>query len=105
MPTPLPGMCIGIGPPGIPIAPAPMPSPKAAGGAPAPKPASPGASDVMLAGGLSGENVAEAIRVLRPYGVDASSALESSPGRKDPELVRRYIEAVRVCDASLEEAR
>ena len=61
--------------------------------------------DVMLAGGLSGDNVADAIRALRPFGVDASSALESSPGRKDPVRVRRYIEAVRVCDASLEEAR
>jgi len=61
--------------------------------------------DVMLAGGLSGENVAEAVRTLRPFGVDASSALESTPGRKDPDRVRRYIEAVRLCDASLEEAR
>jgi phosphoribosylanthranilate isomerase len=61
--------------------------------------------DVMLAGGLSGDNVAAAIRTLRPFGVDASSALESQPGRKDPERVRRYIEAVRLCDASLEEAR
>ena len=61
--------------------------------------------DVMLAGGLSAGNVADAVRTLRPFGVDASSALESSPGRKDPERVRRYIEAVRLCDASLEEAR
>jgi phosphoribosylanthranilate isomerase len=61
--------------------------------------------DVMLAGGLSAGNVAEAVRALRPFGVDASSGLESSPGRKDPERVRRYIEAVRLCDASLEEAR
>ena len=61
--------------------------------------------DVMLAGGLSASNVTDAVRTLRPFGVDASSALESSPGRKDPERVRRYIEAVRLCDASLEEAR
>ena len=61
--------------------------------------------DVMLAGGLSDENVADAVRTLRPFGVDASSRLESAPGRKDPERVRRYIEAVRLCDASLEEAR
>ena len=59
----------------------------------------------MLAGGLSDENVADAVRMLRPFGVDASSRLESAPGRKDPERVRRYIEAVRLCDASLEEAR
>lgn len=61
--------------------------------------------DVMLAGGLSALNVADAVRALRPFGVDASSALEISPGRKDPERVRRYIEAVRLCDATLEEAR
>jgi phosphoribosylanthranilate isomerase len=61
--------------------------------------------DVMLAGGLSPENVAHAVRALLPFGVDASSALEVSPGRKDPERVRRYVEAVRLCDASIEEAR
>jgi phosphoribosylanthranilate isomerase len=58
--------------------------------------------DVMLAGGLSGENVADAIRALRPFGVDASSKLESSPGEKDPDRVRRYVEAARQCDAELE---
>ena len=62
-------------------------------------------SDQIRVSSGSKDELQEAIRVLRPYGVDASSALESSPGRKDPELVRRYIEAVRVCDASLEEAR
>jgi phosphoribosylanthranilate isomerase len=60
--------------------------------------------DVMLAGGLSGDNVGEAIRVVRPFGVDASSALESSPGRKDRERVRRYIEAARVAERLLEDA-
>jgi len=60
--------------------------------------------DVMVAGGLWGGNVAEAIRALRPFGVDASSALESSPGRKDPERVRRYVEAARRCDAELAQA-
>ncbi len=59
--------------------------------------------DVMLAGGLSGDNVADAIRALRPFGVDASSALESSPGIKDPERVRRYVEAARQCDPTLED--
>jgi phosphoribosylanthranilate isomerase len=51
--------------------------------------------DVMVAGGLSGENVADAIRTLSPFGVDASSSLELSPGIKDPERVRRFVEAVR----------
>ena len=53
---------------------------------------------VMLAGGLSGDNVAEAVRVLQPFGVDASSSLESSPGIKEPERVRRFVEAVRQTD-------
>ena len=60
--------------------------------------------DVMLAGGLSGANVADAIRIVRPFGVDASSALESSPGRKDPERVRRYVEAARHAERLLVDA-
>lgn len=58
--------------------------------------------DVMLAGGLSGDNVAEAIRLLRPFGVDASSALEVRPGIKDPARVLRFIEAARLADGSRE---
>lgn len=53
---------------------------------------------VMVAGGLGPHNVARAIRELRPFGVDASSRLELSPGIKDPELVRRFVAAVRECD-------
>ena len=52
--------------------------------------------DVLLAGGLHAGNVAEAIRALNPFGVDAASQLESRPGIKDPEKVRRYVEAVRM---------
>lgn len=59
---------------------------------------------VMLAGGLSGDNVTEALRTLHPFGVDASSSLESAPGRKDPERVRRFVEAVRAFDAAPEES-
>ncbi|MCE9626831.1 MAG: phosphoribosylanthranilate isomerase [Candidatus Eisenbacteria bacterium] len=51
--------------------------------------------DVMLAGGLNADNVGEAIRTLHPFGVDASSSLELSPGIKDPERVRRYVAAAR----------
>ncbi len=51
--------------------------------------------DVLLAGGLNADNVADAIRALAPFGVDASSGLETSPGRKDPERVRRFVEAAR----------
>jgi len=50
---------------------------------------------VMLAGGLGSDNVRAAIDAVRPWAVDASSALESVPGVKDHELVRAYVEAAR----------
>ncbi len=50
---------------------------------------------VMLAGGLDGENVANAVAAARPFGVDASSRLESAPGVKDRERVRRFVTAAR----------
>jgi len=50
---------------------------------------------IVLAGGLSPENVAQAIRAARPWGVDACSRLESAPGRKDPAKVRAFVRAVR----------
>jgi phosphoribosylanthranilate isomerase len=48
---------------------------------------------VILAGGLDENNVREAIRVARPWGVDACSRLERSPGRKDHRKVARFIAA------------
>lgn len=49
---------------------------------------------LMLAGGLSPENVRDAIAAVRPWAVDASSSLESSPGVKDHARMRAYVEAV-----------
>ena len=53
---------------------------------------------VLLAGGLDASNVAVAVETVRPFGVDASSRLESSPGIKDPERVRSFVAAVRAAD-------
>lgn len=50
---------------------------------------------LYLAGGLTSENVAEAIKTVKPYAVDACSRLESAPGKKDPEKLAKFIAAVR----------
>ena len=50
---------------------------------------------VILAGGLDAANIEEAIRRVRPYAVDASGGLESSPGRKNRCLVKKFIEKIR----------
>lgn len=53
---------------------------------------------VMLAGGLAPENVGAALGVVQPYGLDVSSGVEESPGRKDPGRMRAFFDAVRAAD-------
>lgn len=57
---------------------------------------------IVLAGGLTEANVREAIRVVRPWAIDLSSGVESSPGRKSAEKIRAVVRAVAVADGEAE---
>jgi phosphoribosylanthranilate isomerase len=53
---------------------------------------------VMLAGGLTAANVGDAIRAVRPYGVDVASGIEDAPGVKNAEAMKAFVSAVREAD-------
>lgn len=61
----------------------------------------PGGVRLMLAGGLTHENVAAAIARVRPWGVDVASGVEGTPGRKDPRKLRRFVEEARRAGAEI----
>jgi phosphoribosylanthranilate isomerase len=54
--------------------------------------------NLVVAGGLTPENVGQAIDILQPWGVDVASGVEERPGKKDPEKVRAFVRAVRDMD-------
>ncbi len=53
---------------------------------------------LLLAGGLDPDNVAEAIRTVHPWGVDVSTGVETSPGRKDPTRVRSFVQSAKAAE-------
>ena len=56
---------------------------------------------VVLSGGLNPDNVAEGIRIARPFGVDTASGTEEAPGRKDPRRLQGFFRAVEQADRAL----
>src|SRR5713101_7921912 len=58
---------------------------------------------IILSGGLKVENVAEAIRIVRPYGVDVASGIETKPGKKDHARLKEFIDEIRRAERQLEQ--
>ena len=56
---------------------------------------------LVVAGGLTSQNVSEAMKILEPWGVDVASGVEEKPGKKDPEKVRAFVKAVRDADQKI----
>jgi phosphoribosylanthranilate isomerase len=61
-----------------------------------------GATELILAGGLNVDNVASAIAMVRPFGVDVSSGVESAPGHKSPQKIVQFVQAARAAFAGME---
>jgi phosphoribosylanthranilate isomerase len=59
-----------------------------------------GDARIFLAGGITPENVGDAIRTARPYAIDVCSGVESKPGKKDPQRMKAFMQAVREAQKS-----